>query len=86
MALTFGACSESFLEVESPSDLLVDEYYNTESRIYEDLVAAYDPLQWFDWSENQYCPLNMMSDIQSDQVWPGGGTSTDNIFWQLMSN
>jgi hypothetical protein len=86
MALTFGACSESFLEVESPSDLLVDEYYNTESRIYEDLVAAYDPLQWFDWSENQYCPLNMMSDIQSDQVWPGGGTSTDNLFWQLMSN
>ena len=52
MALTLGACNEDFLNVESPSDLVVDEYYNTEARIYEDLVAAYDPLQWFDWSEN----------------------------------
>ena len=86
MTLGLGSCSEDFLNVESPSDLVVDEYYNTEARIYEDLVAAYDPLQWFDWSEGQYCPINMMSDIMSDQVWPGGGTSTDNLFWQLMSN
>ncbi|MBQ3689400.1 MAG: RagB/SusD family nutrient uptake outer membrane protein [Bacteroidales bacterium] len=86
LAMTLGACSEDFLEVESPSDLLVDEYYNTESRIFEDLVAAYDPLEWFDWSENQYCPINVMSDIMADQMWPGGGTSSDNLFWQLMSN
>ena len=86
LTMTFGACSEDFLEVESPSDLLVDEYYNTESRIFEDLVAAYDPLEWFDWSDNQYCPINVMSDIMSDQMWPGGGTSSDNLFWQLMSN
>lgn len=86
-ALTvFGGCSEDFLNVESPNELSADNYFNSESTIFENLVAAYDPLQWFDWANGQYCPLLVMSDIMSDQMWPGGGTSTDNLFWQLMSN
>ncbi len=86
-ALTvFGGCSEDFLNVESPNELPADSYYNSESTMYESLVAAYDPLEWFDWANGQYCPLLVMSDIMSDQMWPGGSTSTDNLFWQLMSN
>ena len=86
-ALTvFGGCSEDFLNVESPNELPADSYFNSEDKMYENLVAAYDPLEWFDWANGQYCPLLIMSDIMSDQIWPGGGTSTDNLFWQLMSN
>ena len=86
-ALTvFGGCSEDFLNVESPNELPADSYFNSEDKMYENLVAAYDPLEWFDWANGQYCPLLVMSDIMSDQMWPGGSTSTDNLFWQLMSN
>ncbi len=42
------SCSEDFLTVSSTTSLLADDYYNSQERIYTALVAAYDPLQWFD--------------------------------------
>lgn len=85
-AILSQGCSEDFLNVESPDKLYVDEYYSTEARIFEDLVAAYDPLQWSDWNKSQYTPINIMSDIMSDQMWPGGADRSDNQFWHLMNN
>ena len=42
------ACDSSFLDIESTSADLMDDYYKTEAQIYKALVGAYDPLQWSD--------------------------------------
>lgn len=80
------SCSEDFLNVESPTALPADEYFINQERIYQNLVAAYDPLEWFDYCNGQYCPINIMSDIMGDQMWPGGSDVNDNAFWHLMMN
>lgn len=49
------------------------EYFINEARAYEALVAAYGPLQWFDYF-NQYTPLNLISDIMADDMYKGGET------------
>lgn len=85
-AMMVTSCSEDFLNVDSPNKVTVDEYYTTEERIYEALVAAYDPLQWFDYAFGQYNPILIMSDIMADDVWVGGADRTDNQFWHLMAN
>ncbi len=85
-AMMTTSCSEDFLNLDSPNKVTIDEYYSTEERIYEALVAAYDPLQWFDYSFGQYNPILTMSDIMADDVWVGGSDRTDNQFWHLMAN
>ena len=42
--LSLSACSDDFLEVTSPTDTFIEEYYTTEKSIDEALVAAYAPL------------------------------------------
>jgi hypothetical protein len=80
----FGSCSDDFLEVESASSLLIDEYFTTEERIYEALVAAYDPLSWTDYAWGQYTQLNLVSDVMSDDVNVGGNDKSDVEFLHLM--
>lgn len=84
VALT--SCSDDFLNLTSPNQLTIEEYYNSEARIYEALVAAYDPLQWYDYSSGEYNPLFTMSDIMADDVWVGGQDRSDNKYWHLMAN
>lgn len=79
------SCSDDFLEVVPPTSNPIEEYFTTEETVYEALVAAYDPLQWPDWT-TQYCPINIMSDIMADDIWVGGSGKTDNQFWHLMMN
>lgn len=81
-----SACSDDFLTVKSPDKISIDEYYNSESRIFEALVAAYDPLQWPDWGMSEYNPSLIMSDIMADDIWVGGSNKTDNQNWHLMAN
>ena len=80
-----SSCGDKFLTVESNSQKFLEDYFNTEPHLQEALVAAYDPLEWFDWT-NQYAPVNIMSDIMADQIWVGGSDKTDNAFWHLMMN
>jgi len=80
-----SACTKQFLSVEHTSAVPLEEYFTTEPHLQEALVAAYDPLEWFDWTD-QYAPLNIMSDIMADQIWVGGSSKTDNEFWHLMMN
>jgi hypothetical protein len=80
------ACTEKFLTVEHNSAMPLEEYFNTEGHLAEALVAAYDPLEWFDWCAGQYNPLNIMSDIMADQIWVGGADRSDNAYWHLMMN
>ena len=81
-----SACTKDFLTVEHTSAVPLEEYFTTEPHLQEALVAAYDPLEWFDWAADQYNPLNIMSDIMADQIWVGGESKTDNQYWHLMMN
>ncbi len=82
-ALTLSSCSDSFLEL-TPTKDTTEEFFNNEEHIEEALVAAYNPLQWPDWGNGYYCPINIMSDIMADDIWVGGSSKTDNQFWHLM--
>ena len=80
------SCGDKFLTVESNDSKFLEEYFSTEPHLQEALIAAYDPLEWFDWAADQYNPINIMSDIMADQIWVGGSDKTDNEFWHLMMN
>ncbi|MBO4634187.1 MAG: RagB/SusD family nutrient uptake outer membrane protein [Bacteroidales bacterium] len=84
-ALASVSCTKAFLTVEHTSAVPLEEYFTTEPHLQEALIAAYDPLEWFDWT-NQYSPINIMSDIMADQIWVGGESKTDNAHWHLMMN
>ena len=79
------SCGDDFLTVDAPSSLLVDTYYNSESRIFEALVAAYDPMNWFDYAWGQYTNLHFVSDVMSDDIWVGGSDNTDCAYLHRMS-
>ena len=85
--LTMTACSDSFLEVTSPTDTFIEEYYTTEKSIDEALVAAYAPLHWYDYGcTYNYCSLNFIADLLGDDLYPNGGSSEDQPFIQLLFN
>lgn len=84
--LALTACGDEFLTVENPTAEPVEEYFTTPEHLAQALVAAYDPLEWTDWSCGAYNPVNIMSDIMADQLWVGGSDRTDNQFWHLMAN
>ncbi|MGQ1788244.1 MULTISPECIES: RagB/SusD family nutrient uptake outer membrane protein [unclassified Saccharicrinis] len=81
-----GSCKEEFLEVDSASSVLIDDYYTTEERIFEALVAAYDPLAWTDYAWGQFTQLNLVSDVMSDDVYVGGNDQGDQPFLHKMFN
>lgn len=84
LSVSATSCGEDWLAVESHDKIYIDEYYNSEARIYEALIAAYDPLQWFDWNGVQYAPLPVIYDIMSDNIYPGGADIQDNRQFHLM--
>ena len=79
-------CSDSFLTVESYTDESIETYFTTDEAVQEAVVAAYGPLQWSDWTGEEYNPVTIMSDIMADDLWVGGANATDNQFWHLMMN
>jgi len=85
--LSLSACSDSFLEVTSPTDTFIESYYTTKATIDEALVAAYAPLHWYDYgSTYNYCSLNFIADLLGDDLYPNGGSSEDQPFIQLLFN
>lgn len=85
-AVLVSACGKQFLTVEHPTESPLEEYFTTPEHLQEAVIAAYDPLEWFDWNDAQYTPLNIVSDIMADQIWVGGSDRSDNKFWHLMMN
>lgn len=83
---TATSCGDKFLTVDNPTAQPIEEYFTTEAHLSEAMVAAYSPLFWTDWSDGQYAPIILMSDIMADQIWVGGADATDNKFWHLMAN
>ncbi len=84
VAWGLASCSTDFLSEEPSSSLPIDGYYNTHSRIMESAVAAYDPMQWYDYFGG-WSPLSFMWDCQSDDVYVGGSNTTDQSQLHLIS-
>ncbi|MDE6069261.1 MAG: RagB/SusD family nutrient uptake outer membrane protein, partial [Alistipes sp.] len=74
--MLLAACSEDFITVKHNSSEPLDEYIIDESRMYQVLTAAYDPLEWFDYFY-QYNNLAMVSDIMADDIYCGGSNEGD---------
>jgi len=86
-SLSLNSCTDNFLTVQSASQLLADgTYYNTKAHLTEALVAAYDPLNWFDYSFGQYENLPFVSDVMSDDVMTGGSDENDAMYLHKMGN
>ncbi len=86
LAMMTTSCSDSFLELDSPSKFPAEQYYNSKARMYELLVSAYNPMTWFDWSQGEYNPLNVSSDVMGDDIWTGGQHAKDIETFHLMGN
>ena len=84
--LGFSSCSDDFLTATSPDQIVVEEYFTTEERIFEALVAAYDPLQWPDWDGFEYNPALLITDMMADDILVGGANASDNQGWHMMFN
>lgn len=83
-AFSLVSCSESFLTEEPSSKLPLESYYNSYSRCQEAAVAAYHPLQWFDYFSG-WAPLNLVWDCQADDIYIGGANTSDQGQLHLIS-
>lgn len=81
-AASLLVCScTGWLEVDNPTVQPIEEYFTTEEHLTEALVAAYDPLEWTDWSCGQYNPINILFELLGDNIWVGGSDRTDMKIW-----
>lgn len=74
--LLLSSCGEDFITVKHNASEPLEDYLRNEERMYQSLIAAYDPLQWFDYFY-QYDALNMVSDIMADDIYCGGSNAGD---------
>ena len=63
----------------------MEDYYTTDDNIWQSVVAAYDPLHWFDYANN-YTGLNIYPEVLADQCFPGGGDVNDMDQWKKVFN
>jgi hypothetical protein len=84
LVLSTTSCGDDFLSVEPSSSLPIDGYYVTEARILESAVAAYDPMQWYDYFGG-WAPLSLVWDAMGDDLYVGGGSTTDQSQIHLIS-
>ena len=74
--MILSSCGEDFVTAVHNSSEPQSEYYINEDRMFQGLVAAYDPLKWFDYFY-EYDALNMVSDIMADDIYCGGSNEGD---------
>jgi hypothetical protein len=72
-----SACSKEFVSPRHNSSEPLEDYFNTEARMFQSLVAAYDPLEWFDYAFGQYDALHLVNDIMADDMYCGGSNDGD---------
>lgn len=71
-ALFLNSCSDSFLESTPSTQLPGDKSYTKET-ITSAMVAAYQPLQWFD----LWMPIPFVAEAMGDDIGIGGGGLSD---------
>lgn len=86
IALLLGAtsCGDDFLSVKPSSSVSIDGYYTTNERILESAVAAYAPMQWYDYFSG-WAPLSLVCDAMGDDMYVGGGSTIDQSQIHLIS-
>lgn len=84
LLLNLTSCGEDFLTEEPSSSLGIDTYYDTYAHIMESAVAAYDPMHWYDYFSG-WAPLNLVWDSMGDDIYVGGGSTTDQAEIHLIS-
>ena len=84
LMLGTASCGDDFLSVEPSSSLPIDGYYTAESRMMESAVAAYDPMQWYDYFGG-WAPLSLVWDAMADDMYVGGGNTSDQSQIHLIS-
>ena len=77
LAVLLSACSKDFINPKHNSSEPLDEYFNTPERLFQCLVAAYDPLEWYDYAFGQYDNLHLIFDVMGDDVYAGGSNEGD---------
>ena len=77
MAAVLSACSKDFINPKHNSSEPLDEYFNTPERLFQSLVAAYDPLEWYDYAFGQYDNLHLIFDVMGDDMYAGGSNDGD---------
>ena len=86
MGLGLTSCGSEWLDITNKTQDTVEDYYKTEANIQQAVVAAYDPLHWFDYA-NDYFGLNIFPEVLADQCFPGGGDVNDmNAEWKTVFN
>lgn len=83
-ALSLSSCGDSFLESQPASSVPTDGYYNTAAHIEEAATAAYAPATWYDYFAG-WAPLFLVTDVQGDDLYPGGGSVADQAEIHLAS-
>lgn len=77
-----GTGCEDDLDVDPVTEYLSQNFYRTESQVYEALVAAYDPVGW-SMAFGQWISPVMFGEIRSDNANAGGDpTDNDQPGWQ----
>ncbi len=84
LATSLTSCGDSFLTEEPASSLPINGYYTDNAKMLEAMAAAYDPMQWFDYY-NGWFPLNLAWDAASDDIYPGGGDTSDQGYLHEIS-
>ena len=84
LGLNLASCSEDFLTEEPASSISIDEYYKTYDQIMESMVAAYDPMHWYDYFSG-WAPLNLVWDCMGDDIYVGGSSTSDQAELHLIS-
>ncbi len=85
MGLGLNSCGSDWLDIKNNTKETIEDYYTTDAAIQEAVVAAYDPMHWFDYANN-YTGLNVYADMMTDQFYPGGGDAADMAMWKKMFN
>lgn len=85
LGIGLSSCGSDWLDITNNTQETVEDYYKTEANIQQAVVAAYDPLHWFDYA-NLYCGINIYPEVIADQCFPGGGDVNDMNQWKTVFN
>ncbi|MFN2380159.1 MAG: RagB/SusD family nutrient uptake outer membrane protein [Bacteroidales bacterium] len=75
LAITVS-CTRDFLELDPLTSLVESNFYQSEEDAFMALVAVYDVLQWGT-PKNQNVPIEVISEIASDNCYGGGSNAND---------
>lgn len=85
MGAGLSSCGSDWLDISNNTQDPVEEYYTNQDNIWQSVVAAYDPLHWFDYANN-YCGINIYPEVIADQCFPGGADAGDMNQWKTVFN